>query len=209
MKDLEKYLFVYKPEAGVVIALFPVNKAHLINTTFLPVGDEKRLAEINHPKKRAEFLASRFALNYLVPGYKLNYQDRRPDLESGQHVSLTHCTQYGGAMYGHKKRVGLDVELHRPELTKIAHKFVRIDEKKYIIPGEELFFYQIIWSAKEALFKLWKKGNVFFKENLRIESFECEEEGQTFGYIYKDETIKCKIHFSVLDGAYLVYAIEE
>ena len=98
MNDLKKYLIVIKPESGVEIALFPVEKAHLIDSSFLPPRDAKRLADINHPRKRHEFLASRYSLNHLVPNYKLNYQDRRPDLESGQHVSLTHCTKYGGAM---------------------------------------------------------------------------------------------------------------
>ncbi|MCT4622773.1 MAG: 4'-phosphopantetheinyl transferase superfamily protein [Schleiferiaceae bacterium] len=209
MKDAENYLNLYCPEKGVEIALFPVEKAGLLNDSFLPPKDKERFDLINHPQKKAEFLSSRFALNALVPNYKLNYDGRRPDLASGEHVSLTHCTQYGGAMYGHDKRVGLDVELHRPELTKIARKFVRIDEKRYIIPGEELFFYQVLWSGKEALFKLWKKGNVYFKEDLKIEPFDVVEDGITHAQIFKDEIIKCKIHFSVLDGAYLVYAIEE
>lgn len=209
MKAAEKHLFIYKPEAGVEIALFPVNKTHLLNTSFLPFVDKERLEKINHTQKRAEFLASRFALNFLVPNYELSYDDRRPDLVSGEHVSLTHCTKYGGAMYGHNKRVGLDVELHRPELIKISRKYVRIDEKRYIIPGEELFFFQILWSAKEALFKLWKKGNVYFREDLKVESFIMAEEGETSAQIFKNEIIKCKVHFSVLDGAYLVYAIEE
>ena len=209
MKGPENHLFVYRPEKGVEIALFPVDKAHLLNPSFLPVVDRERFEKINHTQKRAEFLASRFALNYLVPGYNLNYEDRRPDLDGGEHVSLTHCTKYGGAMYGREKRVGLDVEMHRPELLKISRKFVRIDEKQFIIPGEELFFFQILWSAKEALFKLWKKGNVSFKENLKVEPFEVVEEGATSAQIFKNETIKCKVHYSVLDGAYLVYAIEE
>lgn len=209
MDEAKKHIFLYKPELGVEIALFPVDKTHLLDPSFLPSIDRKRFELINHPQKRAEFLASRYALNYLVPGYLLNYQDRRPDLDSGEHVSLTHCTKYGGAMYGKNKRVGLDVELHRPELMRISRKFVRIDEKRFVIPGEELFYYQILWSAKEALFKLWKKGNVYFKEDLKVEPFDVEEEGVTYAQIIKDEIIKCKIHFSVLDGAYLVYAIEE
>jgi 4'-phosphopantetheinyl transferase EntD len=209
MKSPEKYIFLYKPEKGVEIALFPVDKSHLLDPSFLPAMDRERFELINHTQKRAEFLASRFALNHLVPNYSLSYEDRRPDLDSGEHVSLTHCTKYGGAMYGHNKRVGLDVELHRPELMKISRKFVRIDEKRYIMPGEELFFYQILWSAKEALFKLWKKGNVYFKEDLKVEPFEMVEDGITYAQIFKDEIIKCKVHYSVLDGAYLVYAIEE
>ena len=209
MLDAEHFLNLYCPEKGVEIALFPVGKAHLSSPDFLPKTDRARFDLINHPQKRAEFLASRFALNALVPGYELTYEERRPDLVSGEHVSITHCTKYGGAMFGHSKRVGLDIELHRPELKRISRKFVRIDEKKYIMPGEELFFYQILWSAKEALFKLWKKGNISFKENLKVESFNVEEDGETKAQIFKSETIKCKIHFSVLDGAYLVYAIEE
>jgi 4'-phosphopantetheinyl transferase EntD len=209
MKGPENYLFVYNPEEGVEIALFPVDKSHLLDPSFLPFRDRERFELINHTQKRAEFLASRFALSHLVPNYNLSYEDRRPDLDSGEHVSLTHCTKYGGAMYCQNKRVGLDVELHRPELTKISRKFVRIDEKHFIIPGEELFYYQILWSAKEALFKLWKKGNVSFKEDLKIERFEVVEEGETHAQIFKSEIIKCKVHFSVLDGAYLVYAIEE
>ncbi len=178
MDDLRKYIFVYNPEKGVEIALYPVDKSHLLNPSFLSRMDRERFELINHTQKRAEFLASRFALSYLVPNYSLTYEDRRPDLDSGEHVSLTHCTKYGGAMYGHDKRVGLDVELHRPELMKIARKFVRIDEKRFIIPGEELFFYQILWSAKEALFKLCHNANLDQKEDLNVDRLEVSQDGE-------------------------------
>ena len=68
---------------------------------------------------------------------------------------------------------------------------------------------QVIWSAKEALYKLWKQGNVLFKENLRVHPFERAKFGVTQAEIFKEEHIVCDLYYRDLPSSLLVYAIEK
>ena len=91
---------------------------------------------------------------------------------------------------------------------KIAHKFIREDERAYM-NDDEAYKCQIIWCAKEAMYKLWKHGNVLFKENLKVHPFKQQKIGCTKGEILKEEHIICDIHYRDLPSSILVYAVEK
>jgi phosphopantetheinyl transferase len=167
----------------------------------------KRFESIIHPNKRAEFLSSRFALHFLLPDYHLTYSDRRPILLNKGHISISHSRIWAGAIYSTDKRVGLDVEEKRDKIMKIAHKFIRTDEEAFMAEDSE-YKCQVIWSAKEAMYKLWKHGNVLFKENLLVHPFEKKKIGMTQAEILMDEHIYCDIHYRDLPSSLLVYAVE-
>ena len=190
------------------IALFPVNRAHLLSAAFLPANDLARFESIMHPVTRAEFLSSRFALHTLKEDYRLAYDDRRPVLINPGYVSISHSRIWAGAMFSEEKRVGLDVEEKREKIMRISPKFIREDEREFMAEDSD-YKCQVIWSAKEAMYKLWKHGNVLFKEHLRVMPFQKEKTGSTTGYIMKDETIECEIHYRDLPRSLLVFAIEK
>lgn len=201
------YIKCIEEDEGIRIALYPINKAHHLSPDFLPEVDKQRFGSIHHPEKRAEFLSSRFCLHYLIPNYGLTYADRRPILLNKGHISLSHGRLWAGAIFSLEKRVGLDVEEKRDKIMRIAHKFIREDEKAYM-KVDETYKCQIIWSAKEALYKLWKHGDVLFKEHLKVHPFEQKKIGITTGEILKEEHIVCDIHYRDLPKSILVYVVE-
>ncbi len=151
---------------------------------FFGVGTPLREG-ITHPHKRLQHLAGRYLLPYLFPDFpnqEIEIADTRKPFLPGEkyHFSISHCGDYAAAIVSSDLRVGIDIEIFTPRVTKIQHKFLHPDElllvKQY--PQEQQIpLLTLLWSVKEAMFKWWGRGEVDFSEVLRIEPFVMAKEG--------------------------------
>jgi phosphopantetheinyl transferase len=198
------------PIAGVEVCIYPVSLVGDIETERrkLSPRDQVRLRAINHPQKKKEFIASRLALKQLDPEYRLIYEGRVPWMDnSGKYVSLTHAHNVGAAILSQDYIVGIDVELQREQLFKIADKFLHPDEKLQVRPERALEDLHVYWGAKEALFKIWKFGEVDFSHELRVDPFPAKPIGETTAQILKyGSIIPCQVHYQLVEGYHLVFA---
>jgi 4'-phosphopantetheinyl transferase EntD len=140
---------------------------------------------VSHPHKKLQHLAGRYLLKYLFPDFPLSLilvaDTRKPYLENeAYHFSISHCGDYAAVIVSKTKRVGIDIEIPNEKILKIAHKFLHTDENLMINNWDTVDRQQvstILWSAKEAMFKWWGKGNVDFSEMLRVSGSLPEHEG--------------------------------
>ena len=131
--------------------------------------------------------------------------DGKPHLKNGKHISITHSFIFSAIIVSDYE-VGIDIELNREKIIKIAPKFVA-DE--YIFFEEENLVEQltVVWGAKESLFKIHPDGGLLFKHHLPIESFKLSDR-QTRGWIKKDNYFEVyNIYFEQIENYTLVYAI--
>jgi phosphopantetheinyl transferase len=131
--------------------------------------------------------------------------DGKPHLKDGKHISITHSFTFSAIIVSDYE-VGIDIEMNREKIIKIAPKFVA-DE--YIFFEEENLVEQltVVWGAKESLFKIHPDGGLLFKHHLPIESFKLSD-GQTRGWIKKDNFFEVyNIYFEQIENFTLVYAI--
>ena len=75
------------------------------------------------------------------------------------------------------KRVGIDIECYSERVRKVAHKFMREDEKKSLFKGTETWSLLLHWSAKETMFKCMNASDVDFREHLHVIPFTPDEQG--------------------------------
>ena len=75
------------------------------------------------------------------------------------------------------KRVGIDIECYSERVRKVAHKFMREDEKKSLFKGTETWSLLLHWSAKETMFKCMNASDVDFREHLHVMPFTPDEQG--------------------------------
>lgn len=197
----------FKPDENAEVCLVGVSNADG-GALLLTAEEKNRLVQIRHPRKAKEFLAARAALKNLNVG-PLQYLGKRPILAQG-YISISHTSEIAGCVYSPLHPVGLDIESPRPQLQKIERKFLRPDELDFVHSGDlEDFKRQVMWSAKEALFKLWGEGNVDFRQNLEVEQFEISDSGFTHALIrFPNRVIRCKIHYRFVEGHYVVVAVE-
>lgn len=198
------------PIPGIEVCIYPVALVGEIEAERkkLSPRDQVRLRAINHPQKKKEFIASRLALKQLDPDYRLIYEGRVPWMDnSGKYVSLTHAHNVGAAILSQDYIVGIDVELQREQLFRIADKFLHPEEKLQIRPERALEDLHVYWGAKEALFKIWKFGEVDFSHELRVDPFPSNPVGDTTAQILKyGSIIPCQVHFQLVEDYHLVFA---
>lgn len=153
--------------------------------------------QVTHPHKRLQHLAGRFLLRYLFadfPSELIQIADtRKPFLPNEvYHFSISHCGDYAAAIVSSTQRVGVDVELVTHRVNKIRHKFLHVSELANwnIEAMEEQEKYRtltLLWSAKEAMFKWWGRGDIDFSDCMQVEAVDLNSTGVLNAFFQKDD----------------------
>jgi phosphopantetheinyl transferase (holo-ACP synthase) len=148
--------------------------------------------EITHPHKRLQHLAGRFLLQELYPDFPYELiriaDTRKPYLDNeAYHFSISHCGDYAAAFVSPWVRVGVDVEGSSPRIGKVLHKFLHPGERAWLDSMQGGFSMEhpeagpygmanLLWSAKESVFKWYGEGGVDFSEHIRLDGFGVDDE---------------------------------
>jgi 4'-phosphopantetheinyl transferase len=118
-------------------------------------------------KRKHEFYFTRILWNQFKIHEPIQYNEiGRPILKQG-FISISHSRNVIAIAYNPNHAVGVDVEYHSPKLRKI--------QKKYISEADAAMFnlrrdsdLTIIWSIKEAIYKMEQIEGLSFKENIHV-----------------------------------------
>lgn len=126
-------------------------------------------------------------------------------------VSITHSHHFSAIIVSNEA-VGVDIEMQRDIILKIAHKFVN-DEELSRLQKTDLTDYikklTVKWGAKEAIFKIKNEKGISFKDHIQVAPFELNQTQTTADLNFNGAEQKFNIHFSELDTNFtLVYAFE-
>jgi RimJ/RimL family protein N-acetyltransferase/phosphopantetheinyl transferase len=149
--------------------------AHL-NAELFSSADRLKWEHRQTEHRKEEFLISRSALAAALNPLPLSavyYNGNQPKHEAG-HISISHTKSGAIAAYSATVEVGIDIEGVRPQISRIAQKFIRADEEKYLASLGAIHAQQLLWGIKESLFKLFGSGNIDFKKHLHITSLSNE-----------------------------------
>ncbi|MEO9571141.1 MAG: 4'-phosphopantetheinyl transferase superfamily protein [Polaribacter sp.] len=134
----------------------------------------------------------------------------KPHLKNGKQISITHSFTFSGLIISDDKQpVGIDIEMQRDKILKIAHKFTPIKEYNTIANHDALISkLTIVWGAKESLYKIYGKKKLRFLENIYIEDFKFSDKKTTGEIRYNNETTSYKIQFLEFEGFTCTYAYD-
>lgn len=144
--------------------------------------DKIGLSEIKAQTKRLEYLSSRSLLKEVSNEVGFNYSGvskneyGKPllngcDLE----LSISHSYPYVAVIIDQNTEVGIDLEQPKEKIQRIAQKFCSENELSFAKNNQTTLC--IIWSAKEALYKIYSKKEVIFNKHLIIEPFDLSSSG--------------------------------
>lgn len=163
--------------------------------------------------RKKEFLSVRALLHNLHPTSSLVIQydeNGKPYLDNMLSLSISHTQDYVSVLFSPLPYVGLDLETIRPQIEKIAHKFVNDEEANYIDGKNRRQHLHILWGAKEVLYKIYGKGNVDFRGHLYVAPFKCTDKGTTEATIRMPDFERTfQIHFERTENRMLAYATGE
>lgn len=160
----------------------------------LQLNDEEKayLETLNNGKRNLHWLSTRVLLRKMLNTEE--YIDCQVD-EHGKpylvnfphHISLSHSFEYAAVMVSKDRPVGIDIELVKTKIERVAKKFLSPAELGFIDSNKRISHLYICWCAKEAIYKLQGKKNVSFKDHIRLEEFPCESEGSLKAKLEADQ----------------------
>ncbi len=185
----------------------------LVSSAQLSATDLTEWHTIRHPRKRLEWLASRAALTAILnevglsmPG--IHKDDKgKPHLNNdAYHISLANSFPYGIAMVHAHALVGIDVERPSDKLLRTQHKFLSPAEIEIV--GDRLSYLCAYWCIKEALYKLYGRKLLSFKDQIRVNSL-CFAEGlrAEAEIINSDQNTQHRLEGTIIDGYYVMYVV--
>ena len=131
------------------------------------------------PRKRMQWYASRILSAKCIRDFKGIYYDQfgAPHIsESDICVSYSHSYDRVALFFHPEHEVGVDIQIRDPKLKRIADKFLNKEEHDRMdLNGNKLDELHILWSAKEAVFKIHKHHLPF--KDIQTESFKMKEQG--------------------------------
>ena len=152
-------------------------------------------------KRKKEFLAVRLLLEKIRPNSTIIYNKYgAPEIGSGNYISVSHSKNLVAIVISNKK-VGLDVEFISEKTRRLSSKF--LDKEVYDDLSEEKA--TLIWCCKEAIFKLYQKGDIDFKNDIILEPFILQDFGK-INVIFKKK--KHNLYYKKLDDYFLAYVSE-
>lgn len=173
----------------------------------------EELNKIKYESKKLQWLSLRALLNEILQvKADIKYTEKGKPYLEGHHlkISFSHTLKFAAVIVNKEKETGIDIEKINPKVERIKSKFLSEqelgdDKKEYVL--EKLLVY---WGAKEALYKLYGKKELAFKENILIDPFEFMDTGTIKGRITKGGFIKYfTLSYEKIQDYILVYVLEE
>ena len=173
------------------------------------------LTELNQFKcegRRLEYLAVRVLLKELLGEEFMiaHYPSGKPYLsDHSQFITISHTKGYVAVGVHPTKEVGIDIEQVSERVRKVSSRFVREDELQGLNRHEldvQLYELLLVWSAKEAMFKVLNTSEVDFLEHLFISKFSFNSSGTLVGREFKTRRKKVfGIHYLTHPDFVLTY----
>ena len=131
--------------------------------------------------RRIEWLAVRRLMHQLGIASPIAYlPSGKPYLKDDKrHITISHTRGYAAVAISETNPIGLDIEQRTDKVCRVQHKFLSPEEKS-LLPSEKknVEALLIIWTAKEAMFKLVDKEGIDFAEHFHLDPFTVAPAGE-------------------------------
>jgi len=190
----------------------------LLSKVVLKEKTQRRLDGMKSQMHQRAFLSVRMLIQEMgFTDKDLHYDEfGKPYFDCHNYISITHSYHFAAIIISHET-VGIDMELQREKIIRIADKFTDY-ECSYLQPDlteEYVKKLTVIWGAKEAIFKIRNEKGISFKDHIRVDDFSLNSK-KTNASLHFDDLIKDfdvhyeNIHSENFEGNFtLVYAFEK
>ncbi|WP_121964393.1 4'-phosphopantetheinyl transferase superfamily protein [Myroides sp. N17-2] len=194
-------------EVNIKVLVWKVEETfeELIQDVSMRPQTKERLEGMKSEVHQKGFIAVRQLLQYA--GYSdldLRYDENgKPSLIDGSYISISHSFEYASIIIG-KENVGIDIEMKRDKIRRIASKFCN-DSELALVDGadDEVDMLTEIWCTKEAMFKMCESRSLSFKNHMLVNL--AEKEAVVDNGVYKQVFTYSLVDFNNFT---LVYAVE-
>ena len=202
----------FSPTTRILVWEITESFEELFGNVVLKEKTQLRLNKMKSEMHQRAFLSVRMLLKEAgYTDYELHYDEfGKPYFLDGKYVSITHSHHFSALIIS-DETVGIDIEMQREKIIRIADKFVNATELKRLKSFDNQDYIKkltVKWGAKEAIFKIRNEKGISFKDHIQVNPFEIEDQKTTA--ILEIENIKQQfsIYFEEFEEFTLVYAFE-
>jgi phosphopantetheinyl transferase len=134
----------------------------------------------------------------------------KPNLLDGKYISITHSFEFSAIIVSEQVS-GIDLEMQREKIIKIAEKFM--DTEFDFLPKEkEQDFIQkstVIWGVKEAVFKIENEVGISFKDHISVFPFEMSDGSTSALLTFGTEVKEFSVQFETIENYVVVIVFEK
>ena len=179
---------------------------------------QQRLNGMKSQMHQRAFLSVRMLIQEMgFTDHEMHYDEfGKPYFNCHNHISITHSHDFAAIIISHET-VGIDMELQREKILRIADKFVDT-ENSYLNTQNTTDYIKeltVIWGAKEAIFKIRNEKGISFKDHIRVNAFSLKENLTEASLHFDDLVVDFNVHYKEIKSSTsgqdftLVYAFEK
>ncbi|MFH6960536.1 4'-phosphopantetheinyl transferase family protein [Flavobacterium aquidurense] len=190
----------------------------LLSKVVLKEKTQQRLDGMKSQMHQRAFLSVRMLIQEMgFTDHEMHYDEfGKPYFNCHNHISITHSHDFAAIIISHET-VGIDMELQREKILRIADKFVDT-ENSYLNTQNTTDYIKeltVIWGAKEAIFKIRNEKGISFKDHIRVNAFSLKENLTEASLYFDDLVVDFNVHYKEIKSSTsgqdftLVYAFEK
>ncbi|MEO9512420.1 MAG: 4'-phosphopantetheinyl transferase superfamily protein [Flavobacteriaceae bacterium] len=172
---------------------------------------QNRMNDMKSEAHRKAFLSIRHLMG--IAGYvdsDLFYDDAgKPHLKNGNHISITHSHNFTGIIISETDEVGIDIEMQRDKILRIAHKFTPIQEYRTLANTDAIIRkLTMVWGAKESLYKIYAQKGLSFLRHINVMDFTFDDCRTVAEILYEGKKSHYDVEFLEFEGFTCAYALK-
>jgi phosphopantetheinyl transferase len=202
----------FSPTTQILVWEITESLEELLGNVVLKEKTQLRLNKMKSEIHQRAFLSVRMLLKQAgYTDFELHYDEfGKPYFLDGKHVSITHSHHFSAIIIS-DETVGIDIEMQREKIIRIADKFVNnyeLNRLKSFDLQDYIKKLTVKWGAKEAIFKIRNEKGISFKDHIQVNTFEIEDKKTTAILEFENLKQQFSIYFEEFDNFTLVYAFE-
>ena len=202
----------FSPTTQILVWKITESLLQLCNEVSLNATNTLRFKGMKSELHQRAFLSVRKLLqekNYT--DFDLEYDEfGKPHLKDGNHISISHSHEFSTIIISDQK-VGIDIELQREKIIKIADKFVDYEFEFLNKQNQEEYIRKltVIWGIKESIFKIRNEIGISFKNHIQTKAFEIKDQSGIATLTFQNKTEYFSFHFEEIEDFTLVFVFEK
>ena len=199
------------PDTTVLIWKVTESISDLKHDVVLSENSLDRLSKMKSEVHIKGFLSIRHLLK--IAGYTdtdLYYNSLgKPFLIDQKKISITHSYNFSAIIISNRS-IGIDIEMQRDKILRIASKFTPITHYTTLANTEaRVRKLTIVWCIKEAIYKQYGTAGLSFLNHIDVNDFELSNTIATASVTYNNQKSLFKVAFFEFEGFTCAYSLEK
>ncbi|WP_202702227.1 4'-phosphopantetheinyl transferase superfamily protein [Flavobacterium sp. UGB4466] len=190
----------------------------LVSNVVLKEKTQLRLNGMKSVMHQRAFLSVRMLIQEMgFTDQDLHYDEfGKPYFNCENHISITHSHDFAAIIIS-DKTVGIDMELQRDKILRIADKFVETENSYLDTQNTPDYIREltVIWGAKEAIFKIRNEKGISFKDHISVNTFSLDKNQTEASLHFNDLAVDFDVYYKEIksntsgQNFTLVYAFDK